>query len=245
MDPRQARQELFEKIAVATAAGRLALVVFDLDGTLYDNAPRTLRILTEFAHEHALEHPGLLEQIHAIPLSRVRYGIADTLAPYGVSDPALIEALKAYWFARFFTNDYLVHDLPSPGAAAFVHQVLAAGGTPVYLTGRDAPNMLLGTVTTLQRDGFPVGTLDTRAILKDCFERPDGEFKAAVIEHLRHAGAVVGAFDNEPGLCNMFKEAFPEAIVAWLDTSHAPGAPALRQDVLRTKDFVALADAEN
>ena len=98
---------------------------------------------------------------------------------------------------------------------------------------------------TLQRDGFPVGTLDTRAILKDCFERPDGEFKAAVIEHLRHAGAVVGAFDNEPGLCNMFKEAFPEAIVAWLDTSHAPGAPALRQDVLRTKDFVALADAEN
>ena len=50
----------------------------------------------------------------------------------------------------------------------------------------------------------------------------------------------MASFDNEPGLCNLFKAAFPDAVVAWLRTGHAPGAPSLRPDVLHLTDFASL-----
>ena len=85
-----------------------------------------------------------------------------------------------------------------------------------------------------------VGRVDTRLILKPAFEIDDVAFKQGVIAHLRKTGRVLGSFDNEPDLCNLFKSSFPEATVAWLDTSHAPGAPALRGDVIAVKDFTDL-----
>ena len=45
---------------------------------------------------------------------------------------------------------------------------------------------------------------------------------------------------NEPGLCNLMKESFPEATVVWLETAHAPGAPALREDIPGVCDFAPL-----
>jgi hypothetical protein len=104
--------------------------------------------------------------------------------------------------------------------------------------------MLVGTLRALQRDGFPVGRVDTRLILKPSFEMNDDLFKAGVIEHLKRTGQVVGSFDNEPGLCNLFKTSFPAATVGWLATSHAPGAPELRADVVTLSDFTELLSDE-
>ncbi|MFT7582746.1 MAG: hypothetical protein ACI9MR_004429, partial [Myxococcota bacterium] len=70
------------------------------------------------------------------------------------------------------------------------------------------------------------------------FETPDLAYKTSVISSLRRTGHVVGSFDNEPGLCNLFKEAFPEAVVCWLDTSHAPGAPPLGPNIHTLGNFV-------
>jgi phosphoglycolate phosphatase-like HAD superfamily hydrolase len=237
---RSITEALVARIERALAAGYEPLVVFDLDGTLYDNAPRTLRILQEFAHLHPLRHADLLRRVSSLAAAGVRYRVSDTLASVGVTDPAEVAAAEAFWAERFFTNEYVVHDLPLAGAVEFVRHVHALGGVPVYLTGRDAPNMLVGTVKALQRDGFPVGTCDNRLITKGDFAREDHAFKADVIAHLRRVGRVVGAFDNEPGLCNLFREAFEDAVVVWLDTSFAPGAPALRSDVLPVADFSAL-----
>lgn len=237
---RSITEALVARIERTLAEGHEPLVVFDLDGTLYDNAPRTLRILQEFAHLHPLRHVELLRRVGALPPAGIRYKVADTLASVGVTDPAEVAAAEAFWQERFFTNAYVPFDLPLAGAVEFVEHVHALGGVPVYLTGRDAPNMLVGTVKALQRDGFPIGTFETRLITKDVFARDDHEFKATVIEHLRRVGRVVGAFDNEPGLCNLFREAFPDAVVVWLDTHHAPGAPPLRRDVLPVDDFSTL-----
>ncbi|MCB9729120.1 MAG: HAD family hydrolase [Deltaproteobacteria bacterium] len=224
----------------ARAAGRDPLVVLDLDGTLYDNTPRTLRILQEFAHLHAVGHPGLYERLDTLARSAMAYRTGDTLRALGVTDEALIEQVQTFWFERFFTDAYVIHDLPNPGAVAFVRALYTAGLVPAYLTGRDAPNMLVGTVQALQRDGFPVGTVDTRIILKDRFSTPDEEYKASVVEHLRATGEVVAVFDNEPGLCNLFHEAFPAAACVLLDTSCAPGAPPLAPGLQRVADFRGL-----
>jgi hypothetical protein len=219
------------------AQGREGLIAFDLDGTLYDNRPRTLRILTEYGFLRGSERPDLLRAIQALSLSQVQYLVADTLAKVGVVSEEDVRGAIGYWKARFFTNSYVELDLPVPGAVAFVNRLHSAGLTPVYLTGRDAPNMLQGTLRSLQRDGFPAGTVDTRFILKESFERPDEEYKEAVIVSLRRSGEVIAAFDNEPGLCNLFKSSFPSATVGWIRTAYAPGAAAIADGILEVPDF--------
>jgi hypothetical protein len=234
------RSEIEERARAVRAEGREPLAIFDLDGTLYDNAPRTLRILREFAHAYAEEVPELVATLRQLTTDRMVYRVSDTLRQAGITDAELIARVEAYWFERFFTDAYELYDLPMPGAVPFVQRLYGAGVVPTYLTGRDAPNMLSGTVASLQRDGFPIGTCDTRLILKDAFETPDDVYKASVVTHLARVGAVVAAFDNEPGLCNLFKEAFPSAVVCWLDTSCAPNPPPLREDVITVNDFLPL-----
>jgi len=233
-------QALLERVRRTRDEGHDPLVVLDLDGTLYDNTPRTLRILQEFAHTHAARYPDLYEVVATLSPAAVHYRMSDTLGAAGIADSRLLEEVQAFWFERFFTNEYVLYDLPLAGAVEMVQLLHREGAVPTYLTGRDAPNMLQGTVASLQRDGFPVGRVDTRAILKQDFETPDKEYKESVVDHLRRTGRVVGAFDNEPGLCNLFKEAFPDAVVVWLDTSHGPGAPRLRDDVTAIRRFTEL-----
>lgn len=231
---------LIDKAAAALSRGRDPIVVLDLDGTLYDASSRSLRIFQEYAHRHARSHPELLAALDRMTAQEVAYGLVETLAGVGVEEGPLLAEMKTFWKERFFTNEYLHFDLPTAGAVEFVNTLYTHGMVPTYLTGRDAPNMLLGTLSTLQRDGFPVGTVDARAILKGNAATPDHDYKASVITHLRATGEVIGSFDNEPGLCNLFAEAFPEAVVVWLDQPHAPGAPPLSARVQTTKDFVPL-----
>lgn len=241
--PSTALETLLSNIERVAGGGEEPLVVFDLDGTLYDNTHRTLRIMLEFAHTHALTQRALFDRLRSIAPRDLLYRVGDTLAAIGFADPELATVLTDFWKARFFTDDYCLYDLPIAGAVELVNRVHKAGGVPCYLTGRDAPNMLAGTLKTLQRDGFPVGRADTRLILKPEFEMNDDLFKEGVIARLRKTGAVVGSFDNEPGLCNLFKSNFPDATVGWLNTSHAPGAPELSPDVIKIVDFTELLEA--
>jgi hypothetical protein len=233
-------QGILERAKACIAQGHAPLVVLDLDGTLYNTAPRTLRILQEFAFARAVEFPRLIGQLDALTPTNLPHGVAESLALAGIENSQLIEEMEAFWWQRFFTNAYLSYDLPTPGAVKFIQELKTHGIVPIYLTGRDAPNMLVGTVETLQRDGFPVGTVDTRIILKGDFETPDEQFKDSVLDHLSCIGEVVGVFDNEPVLCNLFRAAFPDAVVACVELPHTPGAPALADNVPSIPNFLGL-----
>jgi hypothetical protein len=77
-------------------------------------------------------------------------------------------------------------------------------------------------------------------VLKPDFNTPDHVFKKGVLGVLGATSVVVGVFDNEPGLCNMFKESQPDASVFWLDMAHAPDPPPLRDDVVVIPNFEVL-----
>jgi FMN phosphatase YigB (HAD superfamily) len=231
---------ILDKIQKALEHGRDPLIVFDLDGTLYNNAPRTLRILQEYAHQHAFDHPRVLNRIEQLAARDILYSVSETLLSVGIDDERTQTDIQDFWFQRFFTNHYLLYDLPTEGAVEFVHRTYEAGAIPAYLTGRDAPNMLLGTIQTLQRDGFPIGTVDTRVILKPSFSISDAEYKASVVEHLRLAGEVVAVFDNEPGLCNLFQRSFPDATVVRLNMPCAPNPQPLMENIPLVSHFAQL-----
>jgi hypothetical protein len=234
--------QLEERCQKAAASGATPVALFDLDGTLYDNTWRTLRILQEFAVRRHSDYPALYDAVVGLHPHALEYRLADSLIRAGVSDPQIHAEAFAFWKERFFTNTYQAFDLALPGAVEVVHRLRALGAVIVYFTGRDAPNMLQGTIAALQRDGFPVGTADAHVVMRPDFHQDDTEYKTDAIYHIRKYGQVVAAFDNEPGLANRFQEAFPEALVYHLNTSWAPTAePVVLHSTVRViKDFRTL-----
>lgn len=212
------------------------VVLFDLDGTLFDNRPRTLRILHAYAAQLPHEHIADAKAIRSLNSRDIAYLLEDTLSPHGVK-PAVIEGAKAFWRARFFTDAACADDVPVAGGVPFVRRCWNEGATIVYLTGRDIPGMILGTTRTLRDDGFPLGVPRTELVMKPTFEEPDTSFKTRLLDPLNELGQVVASFDNEPVNCNLFYRRWPDAFSVLLETQSAPGAPPLLPECHRVPDF--------
>jgi len=209
-----------------TAAGAPVLV-FDLDGTLMDNRPRVVAILRELGEAWKAEHPEASERIARATAERIVYGFVENLTLLGVDDPRLHESGFAFWKARFFADPHIRHDVETPGASAYVRACYQAGAAIVYLTGRDLPNMALGSFASLRDLGFPIGVVGTELVVKPSFDMPDADFKRAVAPSMARLGQVVAAFDNETVNVNLFLEAHPECTSVLLDTQHSPAPPTL------------------
>src|SRR5438552_16302931 len=114
-----AQTRILQAIAGRAVAG--AVLTFDLDSTLFDNRPRQLAILGEFARAHGLTGgEGLSpEEIDGWQV------LGTILALNGAAgrEDALRAAWKPFWSERFFTGRYCLHDRPLPGAADYVKRV--------------------------------------------------------------------------------------------------------------------------
>ncbi|MFO0551390.1 MAG: HAD family hydrolase [Polyangiaceae bacterium] len=203
------------------------VLVFDLDGTLLDNRPRVAVILRELSASWADKHPVEAGRLASAKADDIVYGLRENLMRHGVSDEELLVEGMEFWRSRFFYDAYMKYDSPLPGARDFVVACYEAGATIVYLTGRDLPNMALGTFASLRDNGFPIGVVGTSLITKPAFEIADSDFKHSVAPALVRHGHIVASFDNEPANCNLFLEHHPLARCVFLDTQHAPNPPHL------------------
>ncbi|MCP4502952.1 MAG: haloacid dehalogenase-like hydrolase [Deltaproteobacteria bacterium] len=219
----------------ALEKGERPVVVFDLDATLFDNGPRTWQILLELSEHQDL--PELRKAVDKMPRTCLPYLLKDTLSNIGFGDEDFGKIAFKFWFERFFTDDYQRYDEPLPGAVHFAKELYEKGAHLVYLTGRDSPGMLAGCASSLRQQGFPVGQVRTNMILKPDFETADLDFKADAVHFISGLGKMVAAFDNEPGNCNLFKKSWPSAVVGFIQTQSAPGAPKLDENIVLFNDF--------
>lgn len=232
-------REIFARIDAAVARDRLPICIFDLDSTLFSTAPRNLAILQEFVAENERLHPHLADVAERIGLDDMGWNVHEDLRRFGFSEPEVLARLKGFWFERFFRDEYLAHDTPVAGAAAFVHACHARGALIYYLTGRHVGGMEVGSVRSLRVHEFPFWRGRCVLHLKPSFEMNDTTFKQeAVLDVRSYHGEVVASFENEPGNANMFLRAFPDAIHVLLETIHSPGAEEGSERLLRTPDFV-------
>lgn len=222
----------------ASSATPPPVIVFDLDGTLMDNRPRSAAILREIGEMWAMRHPEHAARLQTTTPDSLAYLLGDSLRLLGITAAELVAEAEAYWKSRFFRDEHLVHDVAIDGSVAFARDCYQAGATLVYLTGRDLPHMGLGTFRSLRDLGYPIGVAGTEVILKPNAEMPDEAFKRMVAPQLRRIGKVIAAFDNEPGNCNAFLEAYPQCASVLVDTQHMPGAPALLDGVHVIATFV-------
>lgn len=215
------------------------VIVLDLDGTLIDNRPRTAAILRDLGEHWREKYPEESVELRAIVPNKLSYLLADSLRRLKILEPSLVAEATEFWRHRFFADDDLRHDIAVLGAVPFVRACHRAGATVVYLTGRDLPMMGLGTFHSLRMLDFPLGVAGVEFILKPDAQMADEAFKRMVAPSLVRIGKVIAAFDNEPANCNLFKEAYPESEVVFIDTQHVPGAPQLRSDIKIIDDFTA------
>jgi hypothetical protein len=229
-------RDVVERVHTCRKAGRAAVVLFDLDGTLFDNGPRTWQILYEFALGGARH--DLAQRLALLHKNHLPYTLADILALTGETSADVLQQAAAFWKARFFTDEYIRYDEPVRGAIQFAHACYQAGATLVYFSGRDSPGMLVGTAQSLRTHGFPVGVPRAVLTLKESFDVEDLVFKRDAVAFLRTLGEVVASFDNEPANCNLFQEVWPQAATVALATTHAPNPKPLHPSVMVIGDFV-------
>jgi hypothetical protein len=216
--------DLLARVRAATAP---PVLVFDLDGTLMDNRPRVVAILLELAEHWRASHPEAAKQCAAAQPDDIVYGFVENLRRLGVTDQKLHQEGLSFWKDRFFQDPHVRHDVEVAGARDYVAACYEAGATVVYLTGRDLPNMALGSFASLRDLGFPIGLIATELVVKPTFEMPDAEFKRQVAPAVRRLGEVLAVFDNEPANVNLFLEAHPKCEGVFLDTQYAPDPPDL------------------
>jgi hypothetical protein len=228
---------ILEQIPIIRENGGEPVVVFDLDGTLYDNRPRTLAVLAEYADEVRGEFPDVAERLDELDVERLHYLLSNTLREVGLSHVDVVRDITKFWRERFFHDDYITHDLPFDGAPEFVTACYESGAGILYLGGRDIPSMLIGTVASLRDHGFPIGVVGVQLVLKPDATMGDEAFKRSAIPTLGHIGDTIAFFDNEPANCNLAKEHFPDAYVALVETQKVPGAPDPDETLYHVTDF--------
>ena len=235
--PADVLTEVEERAARVVERGERPVAVFDLDGTLFHNGSRTKAIWLDAARRSRKDFPDLQGKLEILDPLTLPYRVKSALPGLGVTDPAAQKMLMDAWVAGFFSDDFIQFDVPLAGAAEFVNGLRDAGTTVVYLTGRDAPRMLVGTTASLRETGFPLGVHATELIMKPDPAVEDSLFKAGVFDYLDGLGVVVGVFENEPGNVNALAARFPTAVGVFLDTNHRPEAPPVDPHLPRISDF--------
>jgi hypothetical protein len=232
------RESVFQRIDAAVARGVCPVVVFDLDSTLFDTAGRHLQILTEYAQACQAEHPDLLACVRDLSHGDFGWNIRAPLEARGYRNEEALAGLNSFWFERFFTHAYVLHDLPTLGAVSFAREVHERGALVYYLTGRDVPGMGTGTASALMNAGFPLWRGRCVLHLKPRFDMKDKPFKEAAMEDIRsHGGEVVATFENEPGNANAFLAAFEDAEHFLVGSVHSPNAEAADPRLKVVADF--------
>ena len=241
LDPKRQSALLERIVARAThdpSSGKAPpLVVFDLDGTLFDNRPRSAAILRELAVEWRVAHPEAAAKLSQMRAEEMAYLMSDSLARVGLTEAQRVEEATAFWKERFFADEHMRHDVPLPGAVDFAKACYAAGAVLIYLTGRDLPLMGIGSFRSLRDHGFPIGLPGTELVLKPDAAIPDETFKRLEMPKLARVGTMIASFDNEPVNCNTALAHVPTCESILIDTQHLPGAPPLDPRVSVLGDF--------
>lgn len=213
-----------DRVAVlGSDGGAPPVVVFGLDGTLFDPRARTLHILNELAVSLRDEAPDVADALESLRTDDVQTLLGDTLRGVGIDRPAVVNRITHFFRARYFDEAYLELDQPCPGASEYVWRLWESGAIIVYVGGRDVPGMLVGTVASLREHGFPFAQVGVQLVLKRDATLGDDSFLRSAIPTLARAGEVVALFDAAPMICELAKHTFPNADVGLVD--HWPPDP--------------------
>jgi hypothetical protein len=228
---------IVERAAAAAKQHKSPAVMFDIDDTLLLTGSRTKAILLEMVAEKDSPYAALKAGVEKLDPFAMPHGVVDVARGLGVDDEAQLKRIREYWLKKFLTGDYLLSDLPLPGAIDFVRRLQAAGASVYYITSRAPQKMREGTEKALKQLGFPLDGKTSHLLMNDDPNLPGSEFKSKKTRQLAASGEVVACFENEPENLNVMHAAAPGATAVYLDTVHTKNAPPLAGSFPSIKDY--------
>ena len=233
-----ALRKVVDDVRAAYNRNEQPIVVFDLDGGLFDNRPRTAQILHEYAEaELRGVRPDPAARLQALTPAHVSYMLTDTLTNAGVNESAVVTNATVFWAKRFFSDAYMHYDQPVPGGIDYVRSLYSNGARIVYVSSRDAARQLVGTTKLLLDRGCPIGIASTEIILKPTQNTPDATWKQQLVTYLRQYGKVMAIFDTQPLNANEYRRQFPDAMTVLVDGPRAPNQPPTDPAVISVSTF--------
>jgi hypothetical protein len=237
-------REVLKRSDEAIGKKELPVVVFDLDSTLFDVSRRSFEILKEWLTHSETEAFGeTRSKLSDLDPGEMRYSLEDVweIKKIPLEQPPYdhhLKHAKQFWRKRFFGNDYLKHDEPTPGAVAFVNELYKMGAMIVYLTGRDVPQMAFGTYDQLKMHGLPIEMERTRLILKPKRHIDDLAFKSGAAKTIMEFGKVIASFENEPKNLIAMSEAFSkETMNVFIETVSSDHPAPVGKGIYRIREF--------
>lgn len=216
-------------------AGRVPIVVFNIDGTIFDNRPRSQAILRDFIAYGGDSYAEIADSVYALRQDSINYYVVDSFRSAGIANLFFMESALKYWSDHFFSNRYVVYDLPINGSVAFINEMHDAGALIVYLSGRGRTTMLEGTIQSLNMAGFPVASSRTLLVMKPSPRENNLTYKAREYQSIARLGKVVAAFENDPRAAVAMQGAWPHAQIIVIATPHeGDTAPLSRTAVLNS-----------
>jgi len=198
------------------------IIFFDLDSTIYDLTNRQATILKEFSKAYLGEgdFSPIAQRIIAADFQRFPFYAEDALKEKGIPiHPVFKKYFYAFWYERFFSNEYVAHDLLEDGILEFVEWLVDRDIKVVYLTGRDMPRMGEGTQQKLLRDGLL--QKGEQLLLKPNSSMIDKEYKLDMVRSYFAEGKQVMFIDNEASNSNYIWQHMPDVINVFYDTVHS------------------------
>lgn len=218
------------------AAGRVPVVVFNIDGCLLDNRPRSQAILRDFVATGGDSLATIADSVQAIRADSIDYFVVESFRGAGIHNLFILESALKFWSEHFFSNQYVRHDIPVGGAVGYINRLHDAGALIVYISGRGATTMWEGTTASLQACGFPVGTARTLLVMKPTPREDNIAYKRREYARIASLGRVVGAFENDPRAGEAMARAFPRADIILVRRPHPRSEARLPPDRTATID---------
>ena len=218
---------LLDRIAATAVHGSLG--VFDLDGCLFDNRPRQIRILRELASRENLPE---LYRVEAAPLPRLVARATRSRTPESHSTWFRVPRRSGSGASSRASTSATTTRCPGPRLSC--GRCYGSGMRVVYLTGRD-DSMRPG-----HRAGAPALRLSVRRrraflVTKPRSDEDDVAFKTAALEHLGDVDLYV---DNEPANVNVARARHPNALVVFFESDHSDRPDEPHPDIPWLRSFV-------
>lgn len=241
----QALVRLLDRVTEVKQQGKTPYVLFDIDDTLLDSRPRTLKIFADFMSQDDVRRswPDDINLLGALQIQQIGFNTKSNVRAAGVKNEEFVEKVFQFWQPRFFSGDYLLEDTVTTGALEFVNEILARGGAVIYFTGRDE-RMRQGTLEAFKRREFPLPNGENVLLfMKPTKEQPDAEYKNSKLSELAALDKVVGGLENEPQNMNLFRKYIPDGNMIFIDTIRSGKTdPATGQEILPASDIPWIKD---
>ena len=219
-------ERILKEAHLSKASGKRFLAIFDLDSTLFDLTIRMQQIINSYAQNplNRSRYPQECKVLDKVGFSHGDWSISEPIQRAGLHEAdhkAFYADIHAHWVMCFFSNEFLPHDVPVPGAVEFVRELQQLGADIMYLTGRDIERMEIGTQASLREWGFPLDGKHISLRLKPHHSLDDAAFKLEVIHSLTAVYGNIWLFENEPVNLHLIQKNCPDVGLVFIETAHS------------------------